>query len=178
MEQSYTGRIACLRPLEDDDLDLIASLYRSTPNYRTALPFGHASISTLRLRAELDDAQQRDSRFLFAIERCSDHAVIGMADVELESTMSEAATISLLLIGGPYQGQGYGNDAAELLETALFSDPTVDLILAGVDEASKQGIRFWQKRGYTFSGRTTHDPATSRTTVWLAKRRGGSAAGE
>jgi RimJ/RimL family protein N-acetyltransferase len=172
MEQTYTGRATCLRPLEDDDLDTIAALYRATPNYSAALSYGQAALTTLRLQTDLDDAREHDSRYLFAVERCADGPVIGMADVQLESTMSNAATIALLLIGGPYQGQGYGSEAADLLETALFAEPGVDLIMAGVDEASELGIRFWQGRGYSMSGLTTHDPATSRRTVWLAKKWG------
>lgn len=169
MQQRYAGRIACLRPLEDDDVDTIAALYRATPNYRMALP--SAPISALHLHAELDRSRKEDGRYLFAIERCDDNTVVGLADVQLEATMSDAATIAMLVIGGQYQQHGYGSEAAQLLETALFSDPTVDLILAGVDEASKLGIRFWQKRGYDFSGMTTHDPHTSRPMVWLAKKR-------
>jgi RimJ/RimL family protein N-acetyltransferase len=108
---------------------------------------------------------------LLAIERTDDHTIVGIADVEREGTMSDAATITLLVIGGPHQGQGYGSEAADLLEAALFADGNVDLIMAGVDEASELGMRFWQARGYNPSGLTTHDPETSRITMWLAKQR-------
>lgn len=171
MQQRFTGRSVCLRPLEDDDLDTMAALYRVTPNYTPALSYGQAAITTLRLQTDLDDARTRPSRILFAVERCADGTLVGIADVEGESTMSNAATIALLLIGGPYQGQSYGSEAADLIEAALFADPNVDLLLAGVDEGSALGMRFWQGRGYAPSGLTTHVPETSRSTVWLAKQR-------
>lgn len=171
MKQMDTGSSVCLRPLEDDDLDAVVALFRATPNYTAALNYGHATLTTLRLQTDLDDARQRSSRTLFAIERCTDHTLVGVADVEREDTMSDAATITLLLIGGPHQGQGYGSEAANLLEVALFADPNVDLIMAGVDEASELGMHFWQARGYDPSGLTTHDPETSRIMVWLAKQR-------
>lgn len=171
MKQTYTGSSVCLRPLQDDDLDAVVALFRATPNYTAALNYGQETLTTLRLQRDLDDARQHPSRSLFAIERTNDHTIVGVADVEREGTMSDAATITLLLIGGPHQEQGYGSEAADLLEGALFTDPNVDLILAGVDEASELGMRFWQRRGYDPSGLTTHDPETSRITVWLAKQR-------
>ncbi len=171
MKQTYTGSSVCLRPLQDDDLDAVVALFRATPNYTAALNYGQATLTKLRLQTDIDDARQHPSRTLFAIERCAAHTLVGIADVEREGTMSDAATITLLLIGGPHQGQGYGSEAADLLEAALFADPNVDLIMAGVDEASELGMRFWQARGYEPSGLTTHDPETSRITVWLAKQR-------
>ncbi len=165
------GHSVCLRPLEDDDLDALVALYRATPNYTPALNYGQETLTTLRLQTDLDDARQHGSRTVFAIERCADTVLVGVADVERESTMSDAATITLLLIGGPYQAQGYGSEAADLIEGALFTDPDVDVIMASVDEASELGIRFWQGRGYKPSGLTTHVPATSRVVVWLAKQR-------
>ena len=170
MEQVYTGQSVQLRPLEDDDLDAVVSLYRSTPNYFAAIGYGREQASTLGLQHEFLAAQQTDGRTLFAILRRDEPTLIGMADVQIEATMSDTATIAMLLIGGPYQQQGYGSEAAELLEQALCTTPGVEFVMAGVAEASELGQRFWQSRGYQYSGSTTHDPLTSRSTVWLAKR--------
>lgn len=171
MQQEYVGHTVRLRPLEDDDLDAVVQLGRSTPNYYATTGFGREPLSKLQLVHEFSEAQQTDGRTLYAIVRKADHALIGFADVQLEATMSDTATIALLLIGGPYQQQGYGSEAAELLEQALFAEPDVEFIMAGVAESSAVGQRFWQSRGYQFSGSTTHDPQSSRTTLWLAKRR-------
>lgn len=171
MEHAYVGRSIRLRTLEDDDLDTVASLYRATPNYAATTGFGREPVSKLQLQSEFTEAQQTDGRALFAIERLADRALVGVADVQLEATMSDTATIALLLIGGAYQQHGYGSEAADLLERVLFAEPEVEFIMAGVAESSLLGQRFWQSRGYQFSGTTTHDPASSRTTLWLAKRR-------
>lgn len=171
MEHEYVGRSIRLRPLEDDDLDAVVSLYRATPNYVATTGFGQKPISKLQLQSEFIEAQQTDGRSLFAIERLRDRTLVGIADVQLEATMSDTATIALLLIGGAYQQHGFGSEAADLLERALFAEPEVEFIMAGVAEASVLGQRFWQGRGYQFSGTTTHDPESSRTTLWLAKRR-------
>lgn len=171
MEQEYTGQLVRLRPLEDDDLDVVVNLYRATPNYGATTGLGRGPISKLQLQGEFIEAQQTDGRRLFAIIRCADHALVGVADVQLEGTMSDTATIALLLIGGAFQQHGYGSEAADLLERALFGEPEVEFIMAGVAESSVLGQRFWQSRGYQFSGTTTHDPETSRTTLWLAKRK-------
>lgn len=171
MEHEYVGQFVRLRPLEDDDLDTVVSLYRATPNYYATTGFGRGPISKLQLQSEFLDAQQTDGRTLYAIVGCADHALVGVADVELEGNMSDTATIALLMIGGAYQQQGYGSEAADLLEQALFAQPDVEFIMAGVAESSQLGQRFWQRRGYAFSGATTHDPQSSRTTLWLAKRR-------
>lgn len=171
MEAEYRGRQVCLRPLEDDDLDAVVRLYRSTPNYFAPIGYGREPVSKLQLQNELADAQRSDGRILFAIERCCDHVLIGAADVHVEATMSDTATIGLLLIGGPYQQQGLGSEAADLIEQALFAEPRVEFIMAGVAESSELGLRFWQRRGYQYGGSTTHDPETERTTIWLAKKR-------
>ena len=165
MEQEYDGRAIRLR-MWDDDLDTVVTLYHTTPDSFTTTGFGREPVSKLQLQSEFIAAQQTDGRALFGIERRSDRALVGVADMQLEATMSDTATIALLLIGGMYQQQGYGSEAAD-----LFAEPEVDFIMAGVAETSLQGQRFWQSRGYQFSGTTTHDPASSRTTLWLAKRR-------
>ena len=170
MEQTFTGSLVELRPLEDDDLDAVVSLYRSTPNYFAAIGYGREQASKLGLQREFLAAQQTDGRTLYAIVRREGHTLIGMADVQIEATMSDTATIALLLIGGPYQQQGYGSEAADLLEQALCTTPEVEFVMAGVAESSEVGQRFWQSGGYQYSGATTHDPLTSRSTVWLAKR--------
>jgi RimJ/RimL family protein N-acetyltransferase len=171
MQQEYVGQLVRLRPLEDDDLDAVLSLYRSTANYWSGIGYGREPISKLQLQSDFLDAQRTDGRRLFAIIRCQDNALIGVADVQLEATMSDTATIALLLIGGPYQQHGFGSEAADLLEQALFGEPEIEFITAGVAETSDLGQRFWLRRGYQYSGSTTHDPLTSRTTIWLAKKR-------
>ncbi len=171
MEREYVGRSLRLRPLETHDLDTVVRLYRSTLNYWDAIGYGRKPVSKLQLENELRDAQQTEDRLLLGIERLADHALIGVADVRIEATMSDTATIALLLIGGPYQQQGYGSEASDLLEQALFAEPEVEFIMAGVAEGSQIGQRFWLRRGYQYSGSTTHDPQTERTTTWLAKRR-------
>lgn len=171
MEQQYVGQLVRLRPLEDDDLDAVVQLGRSTTNYYATTGFGREPLNKLQLLHEFNEAQNTEGRMLYAIERCSDNMLIGFADVQLEATMSDTATITLLLIGGPYQQQGYGSEAARLLEQALFAEPDVEFIMAGVAESSEVGRRFWHGRGYQFSGTTTHDPDSSRTTLWLARRR-------
>ncbi len=175
MEQTYIGKRVLLRPLEDDDLDTVVRLYRSTPNYFAAIGYGREPASKLELQRDFMDAEASDGRTLYAIVRSEDRALIGMADVQVEAMMSATATIALLLIGGPYQQQGYGSDAADLLEQALCSTPNVEFIMAGVAASSLLGQRFWQSRGFLYSGSTSHDPLTSRTTVWLAKRCPGGA---
>ena len=171
MEHEYVGELVRLRPLADNDLDAVLMLYRSTPNYVAATGAGRDPISKLQLQAYAQEARRTDGRTLFAVLRCSDQALVGIADVQLQSTISDTGRIALLLIGGPYQQQGYGSAAADLLETALFGEPEIEFVMAGVPETSPLGQRFWQCRGYHPSGSTTHDPQTSRTTIWLAKPR-------
>lgn len=165
------GQLVTLRPLTDDDLDVVLNLYRSTPNYFAAIGYGREPISKMQLQRDFQAAQGSAGRTLWAILRLPDHLLVGIADVELEAPMSDTATIGLLLIGGPFQQHGYGSAAADLLERMLFAQPEVEFVSAGVAESSQIGQRFWQRRGYAYSGSTTHDPQSSRTTVWLAKRR-------
>ena len=169
--QEYRGWLVCLRPLRDDDLDTVVRLYRMTPNYFSEIGYGREPVSKLQLQDELADAERTEGRWLFAIERCCDRTLVGVADVYVESTMSDTATIGLLLIGGPYQQQGYGSETADLLERTLFGEPGIEYIMAGVADGSELGLRFWQRRGYQYGGVTTHDPETERTTTWLAKKR-------
>ena len=170
LDQTYHGPRVQLRPLRSDDLDVVVNLYRATPNYFAAIGYGRELPSKLSLQRDLSAAQRADGRALFAITRLDDHTLIGIADVQLEATMSDTGTIALLLIGGPYQQHGFGSEAADLLEQVLCAAQSVSFIMAGVAESSAIGQRFWRSRGYEYSGSTSHDPQTSRTTVWMAKR--------
>ncbi len=171
MQAEHLGPSIRLRPLEDDDLDTVVGLIRSTPNYYATTGFGRQTSSKLQLQSEFFEVQDSDDRALYAIERHADRMLLGFADVRLEATMSDTATIAFLVIGGPYQHQGYGSEAADLLEQALFGEPEVDFVMAGVSDSSVVGKRFWRGRGYEYSGSTSHDPQSSRATLWLAKAR-------
>lgn len=170
LHQTFRGTTVLLRPLAPDDLDTVVNLFRATPNYFASIGYGRELPSKLGLQRELSEAARSDGRAFFAIVRSSDRALVGMADVQIEATMSDTSSIALLLIGGPFQKHGYGSEAADLLEQALCAAQTVEFIMAGVAESSALGQRFWQRRGYEYSGSTTHDPASSRSTVWMAKR--------
>ena len=121
MLQEYSGQQVRLRPLEDDDLDAVMRLYRFTPNYWSAIGYGRDPVSKIQLQTDFWEAQRTEGRQLYAIVRRTDNALIGVADVQLEATMSDTATIALLLIGGPYQQHGFGSEAADLLEQSLFA---------------------------------------------------------
>jgi RimJ/RimL family protein N-acetyltransferase len=56
--------------------------------------------------------------------------------------------IGLLIIRQEFQGQGYGGEAAGLLEGHLFADPDVTQIGLAVQSQNAKALAFWEKRGY------------------------------
>jgi len=72
--------------------------------------------------------------------------LVGVAKTALLSPGS--AWIDLLIIRSTFQGRGYGSEAANLLETHLFSSPAIRQIELAVMVQNSPAIAFWEKRGY------------------------------
>ncbi len=72
---------------------------------------------------------------------------VGVAETALVPPPN-SGWIALLLIEQAYQRQGFGSEAADLLEAHLFAQPGITRIGLGVLVQNEPGIAFWTKRGY------------------------------
>ncbi len=73
--------------------------------------------------------------------------LIGIAETAYFS-FPETAWIDLLIIRDAFQGQGYGSEAASLLELYLFSSSEVRQIKLSILVQNAPALAFWEKRGY------------------------------
>lgn len=74
-------------------------------------------------------------------------SLVGVAKTALLAS-SDAAWIDLLVIRRAFQGHGYGSEAANLLESHLFSDAEIRQIELAVMVQNTPAMMFWENRGY------------------------------
>lgn len=76
-----------------------------------------------------------------------DGALVGAAEMALVPPPS-TAWIALLIIRHEAQRQGYGTEAADLLEAHLLAQPGIEHIGLGVLTQNAPALAFWEGRGY------------------------------
>ena len=74
-------------------------------------------------------------------------AIIGVAETALVPP-PQGAWVALLVIDRAHQRQGYGTEAADLLEAHLFAQPGITRIGLGVMTQNAPALAFWEARGY------------------------------
>jgi RimJ/RimL family protein N-acetyltransferase len=85
------------------------------------------------------------------------------------------AWIAFFLIRKAYQRQGYGTEAADLLERFLFAEPEVTSIGLGVLVENVAGTTFWKNRAYEVGMRRRDQHLNEIMTLRLRRSERGSA---
>lgn len=164
------GDTLLLRPLREADLADLLKIYIGTPLYFDALGIPTHTLTLDDVRTQWQTAQVTPGRTLFAIEQPVVNLLIGVADVQTHTPEPGMATIWLLLIWGGFQRQGYGQEAAELLETWLLAQTGITALRV-VAATNEEGMSFWQLRGYVPNDLPAHAPlrnAPAQSLVWGA----------
>ena len=124
---------------------LLHQLYLSAPAYFELL--GTPVPSQSEVEREVDLALLDAQRRLELLWR-GEH-LIGALDTKRHFPRGGDLTINLLLIAGPYQGQGFGTCAARDLERRLPTD--TKRLLASVLGNNVRAARFWRRQGYRYA---------------------------
>ncbi len=145
-----------MRDLTPQDYPAALLVYRQAPDFMVCLSGCAPEALTLALVAqEAAEAGAHGARYAGLFRR-TDETLIGLAVFEPCGYRGERATawIALLLLAEPYQRQGYGTEAARLLEEAIFADAKVRRIRLGVLVNNQGALRFWRRVGYRRRGGT------------------------
>ncbi len=107
---------------------------------------GKPAIDLEAVRADMLEAKSMPGGRVWRIADQSG-ALVGVATTAFVPP-PHGGWIGLLIIRKEYQGQGYGSEAADLLEGYLFDDPVVTQIGLAVQSQNTRALAFWERRGY------------------------------
>jgi len=161
-----------MRALGAGDYPAAAEIYRQTPRFIVELN-GRPAESINREMVEEDAARAANHGATFAgLFLRESGQMIGVVDYVPGGYRGRPsqAWIALLLIGGPFQRQGYGTEAYRLVEEAIFADPDAQTIGLGVLVNNGPALGFWAAMGFQRAGSTVPD-RDGRDLVLLQKHR-------
>ncbi len=168
-----------LRALGADDYPDAVEVYRQSPRFIVELNGRPADgIGLEMVEEDAAQAANHGAQFVGLFLRDSG-AMLGVADFVPGGYRSRPslAWLALLLIAEPYQRQGYGTEAYNLIEEAIFANPDVQTIGLGVLVNNGPAIAFWQRLGYRRAGSTVQD-RDGREVLMLEKSRRGQEAND
>lgn len=148
-----------MRPLAARDYAAVVEIYRQTPRFVVELNGRSAESINLEM-VEEDAAQAANHGAQFAgLFLCASSTMMGVADFVPSGYKGRPsqAWIALLMIAEPYQRQGYGREACQLIEETILADPLVQTIGLGVLVKNGPALGFWQAMGYQRVGSTVTD---------------------
>jgi len=140
-----------IRPVGEDDLADVLSVYRQCEDFLALGPVPQASMPMVQ--ADLDLSAAHGGSFCGIFDLGG--ALLGVIDVFPEGYEGEPQTafLNLLMIAQPYRSCGLGTAIVQAVEQHLVTQHAVDTIRAGVQVNNFGGIRFWARQGYvTVSG--------------------------
>jgi RimJ/RimL family protein N-acetyltransferase len=161
-----------MRRLGADDYPAAVEVYRQSPRFIVELNSRPAeSIELAMVEEDAAQAANHGALFVGLFLRASGQ-MIGVADFVPSGYRGRPsfAWLALLMIAEPYQRQGYGAEAYELIERAIFADPDVQTIGLGVLINNGPAIAFWQRMGFGRAGSTVKDK-DGREILMLQKQR-------
>lgn len=104
-------------------------------------------LSAEAVRADVLETLTMPGGRVWSIERVEDRELLGVAETALVPPPHNA-WIALFIIRQEYQRQGYGREAADLLEAEFLAAPEVTRIGLGVLVHNTRALAFWERRGY------------------------------
>jgi ribosomal protein S18 acetylase RimI-like enzyme len=135
-----------IKNISKDSIGNITSIYKNTYDFKFATGIFHP-VSNSRFSREISEFIKRENVFFLDICLIPSMEVIGIVKGLVVST-DKIAWINSLVIGKPYQKNGYGRKVMKLLEQYLKLVFKMDKVYLSVHKVNEGGINFWQKCGY------------------------------
>ena len=130
-----------IRPINQDDLDVVLAVYQQCEDFLALGPVSAASMEMI-----LKDIQISQSEGgIFCGIYTADGKMIGIIDY-IPSNFNgdpQIAFLSLLMIAVPFRKQGIGRAVVEAIENEIRKNTQVLAILTGVQVNNPQAVQFW-----------------------------------
>jgi ribosomal protein S18 acetylase RimI-like enzyme len=149
-----------VRPITQDDLDVLLDVYRQCEDFLALGPVSTASMEMVLKDIEIS----KDEGGIFCGIYTATGKMIGVIDYVPCNFEGDphAAFLSLLMIVAPFRKQGIGAAVVEAVENEIRKDTGITAILSGVQVNNPQAIKFWQRHGYRIvSGPKLHPDQTT-----------------
>ncbi len=150
-----TGKKLDIAPLEPGEYAEAAAVYRESRRFRVDISsYPPESPGPELVAKEAADAREHGALFC-GLRLKKSRQMVGVAVYEPSNYRGDPACawIALLMIAEPCQGRGYGTEAAQHIEDAIFSAPGVQAIKLGVLSNNPAALAFWRRMGYREAGR-------------------------
>jgi RimJ/RimL family protein N-acetyltransferase len=151
-------QVVSLLPLtEADHADALQEVYRATPAYwqMYELPSAPAGQAARDLAA----AAATPGRSLMGIVRRVDPTdptqgveMVGTVDFRIGWPEPQIVYVAMIMVAEPYQRQGIGTQAWQILAPWLAQSAEMQLARTGVEQFNPNALRFFQSLGFRLSG--------------------------
>ena len=149
------GRLVYLRPLEPDDVDLVASWY-ADDRFRLLMGDPPMSVARRRHRYEQTVADDGSDVARWVICRLEDDRPVGRLDLfEIDRTNGTCAFG--IGIGDPAdRSHGYGSDAVDAIVDYAFGQLRMERVWLATDADNLHAQATYRKAGFSEEGRLRH----------------------
>jgi ribosomal protein S18 acetylase RimI-like enzyme len=135
-----------IRPIVQYKLDAVLDLYKRCEDFLALGPVATASMEMVLKDIEISKAEGG----IFCGIYGEGGEMIGVVDYVPDHYEGDehAAYLSLLMIDSSFRNRGVGKAIVEAVENEVRKNPSITVILAGVQVNNPGAIQFWQRRGY------------------------------
>lgn len=141
-----------LRAMEPEDLELLYTLENDPASWdisNFSVPYSRFQIRQFIENSQADVYADRQVRLM--IERCSDHAVLGTADLDQFNPMHLHADVGIALLQA-YRQQGYASEAVQLLADYAFGFLRLNQLTAHITAGNEASLRLFRSAGFNECG--------------------------
>lgn len=157
-----------IRSIEENDIETIRSW-----NYDTEISNFFPSRWPISLNEQKkwfeNQINNQSKKKLMIIDKSSNEA-IGMIGLMQIDYINKNCEIGLTLGNKNYWGKGFGKIAMDLITNAIFNDFNFHLIYLTVMEENSRAIKFFEKCGFTTSGKLEdihYKNGAYKTYLWM-----------
>lgn len=151
-----------IRPVTEDDLPAIFHVYQGCEDFLALGPVAKASMEMVLTDLKISNEEGG----IFCGIYSDDGNMIGVIDFVPNNYQGNpnVAYLSLLMIDSTFREHGVGKAVFTAVENEIRKDPSITILLAGVQVNNPQAVRFWQRRGFSIASEPKLMP--DQTTVF------------
>jgi GNAT superfamily N-acetyltransferase len=134
-------------PISPDKLSLVLEVYRQCEDFLALGPEARASLEMVK--RDIAGSQQQGGLYCGIFDLSG--RLMGVLDYIPAGFQGDPAQafLELLMIARPYRGNGLGGKVVEWLEDELCHNLHLKYLLLSVQVNNPDGLRFWQRCGFT-----------------------------